>query len=141
MSNVKPPSRWSGAAPSKWPGERLGFPDEGRGSVGRPGRRIFALLIDWAACFVVYAAFFFQNPWASTIIFMIEQIVLIVFTGGGFGHLILGLRVVKVDGTYAGWWRPIIRTALLVLTIPALIWDSDQRGLHDVFAGTVLVRR
>ena len=72
---------------------------------------------------------------------MIEQIVLIAFTGSGFGHLILGLRVVKVDGTHAGWWRPIIRTALLVLTIPALIWDSDQRGLHDVFAGTVLVRK
>jgi uncharacterized RDD family membrane protein YckC len=141
VSNAKPPARWSGAAPSNWPGERLGFPEEGRGSVGRPGRRIGALLIDWAVCFVVYAAFFFGNAWAATIIFMIEQIVLIAFTGSGFGHLILGLRVVKVDGTYAGWWRPIIRTAFLVLTIPALIWDSDQRGLHDVFAGTVLVRK
>ncbi|PPF85180.1 RDD family protein [Subtercola sp. Z020] len=141
MSNTKPPARWSGAAPSVWPGERLGFPEEGRGSVARPGRRIFALLIDWAVCFVVYAAFFFGNPWAATIIFIIEQVILLAFTGSGFGHLILGLRLVKVDGTFAGWWRPIIRTGLLVLTIPALIWDSDQRGLHDVFAGTVLVRR
>ncbi|MEA9984831.1 MULTISPECIES: RDD family protein [Subtercola] len=141
MSNPQSPSRWSGAAPSKWPGERLGFPQEGRGSVARPGRRIGALLIDWAVCFVVYAAFFFGNAWASTIIFAVEQIVLIALTGGGFGHLVTGLRVVKVNGMYAGWWRPIIRTAFLILTIPALIWDSDQRGLHDVFAGTVLVRR
>ncbi|QWT23428.1 RDD family protein [Subtercola sp. PAMC28395] len=141
MSNVKSSSRFSGAAPSNWPGERLGFPEEGRGSVARPGRRIGALLLDWAVCFVIYAAFFFGNAWAATIIFVVEQVVLIAFTGSGFGHLLLGLRVVKVDGTFAGWWRPIIRTGLLILTIPALIWDSDQRGLHDVFAGTVLVRK
>ncbi|CAN5381624.1 hypothetical protein BH09ACT6_BH09ACT6_18820 [soil metagenome] len=109
--------------------------------MARPGRRIVALLLDWAVCFVIYAAFFFGNAWAATIIFAIEQIVLIALTGSGFGHLLLGLRVVKVDGTFAGWWRPIIRTGLLILTIPALIWDSDQRGLHDVFAGTVLVRK
>jgi hypothetical protein len=30
---------------------------------------------------------------------------------------------------------------LLVLIIPAVIWDSDQRGLHDVFAGTMLIKR
>jgi hypothetical protein len=26
------------------------------------------------------------------------------------------------------------------LIIPAVIWDGDQRGLHDKIAGTVLVR-
>jgi len=25
--------------------------------------------------------------------------------------------------------------------IPALIWDLDQRGMHDRLVGTVLVRR
>jgi uncharacterized RDD family membrane protein YckC len=129
-----------GAAPSEWPGERLGFPREGRGSVARPGRRIAALLIDFAVCFVVYYAFFYGNDWASLIIFMIEQIVLIIAVGGGIGHLVMGLRVAKLNGGYAGWWRPIVRTVLLVVLIPPLIWDSDQRGLHDVFAGTVLIR-
>ncbi|GGF24124.1 hypothetical protein GCM10011399_17110 [Subtercola lobariae] len=109
--------------------------------MARPGRRMIALVIDFVVCFVIYAAFFFGNPWASTIIFFGEQVVLIALTGSGFGHVLLGLRVVKVDGTYAGWWRPIIRTFFLILTVPPLIWDSDQRGLHDVFAGTVLVRR
>ena len=37
-------------------------------------------------------------------------------------------------------WRPLVRTVLLCLAIPALIWDRDQRGLHDRGAGTVLVR-
>jgi len=35
----------------------------------------------------------------------------------------------------------VIRTVLLCLFIPAVIWDRDQRGMHDRLAGTVLVRR
>ena len=27
-----------------------------------------------------------------------------------------------------------------VIVIPALVWDSDQRGFHDKVAGTVLIR-
>jgi hypothetical protein len=34
-----------------------------------------------------------------------------------------------------------VRTVLLCLAVPALIWDRDQRGLHDKAAQTVLVRR
>jgi hypothetical protein len=30
---------------------------------------------------------------------------------------------------------------LLCIVIPAVIWDSDQRGMHDRLSGTVLVRR
>lgn len=128
------------AAPSEWPGQRLGFPREGVGSVARPGRRLAALAIDFAACFLVYAAFFWGNDWASLIIFVIEQLVLMWTIGGGFGHICMGLRLIRIDRSRAGLWRPILRTGLLCLLLPALVWDSDQRGLHDVFSGTVLVR-
>ena len=30
--------------------------------------------------------------------------------------------------------------ALLCLLIPAVIWDADQRGLHDRYAGTLVAR-
>ena len=33
-----------------------------------------------------------------------------------------------------------LAAVLLCLAIPALIWDRDQRGLHDKAAQTVLVR-
>jgi hypothetical protein len=33
-----------------------------------------------------------------------------------------------------------VRTLLLCLVIPVLVWDSDQRGFHDKIAGTVLIR-
>lgn len=124
----------------EYPGKRLGRPPEGLGSVARPGRRIAALLIDFALCFLIYSAFFYESNWASLAIFAVEQITLIVLLGGGVGHLALGMRVVRLDGSWAGPWRPVLRTALLSLLIPAVIWDADQRGLHDVFAGTVLIR-
>jgi hypothetical protein len=49
--------------------------------------------------------------------------------------------VVPLTGGYLGLWRPFARTALLCVVIPAVIWDRDQRGLHDRLIGTVLVRR
>jgi uncharacterized RDD family membrane protein YckC len=47
--------------------------------------------------------------------------------------------VVRLDGRPPGLWRAALRTALLLLLVPALVWDRDGRGLHDKAAGTVLV--
>ena len=52
----------------------------------------------------------------------------------------LGMRVVPITGGPLGVWRPLVHTLLLCLAIPALIWDKNQRGMHDVVAGTILVR-
>ncbi|CAN5440468.1 RDD family protein [soil metagenome] len=128
-----------------WPGERLGLPAEGPRSIARAGRRIGALFIDWGVAWLVSVAFFRvgdwqPNSWATLAIFAAEQLVLLWTVGGGIGHLLLGMRVVPVKPAPLGLWRPVVRTALLCLAIPALIWDADQRGLHDRLAGTMLVR-
>jgi hypothetical protein len=34
----------------------------------------------------------------------------------------------------------LIRTVLLLLVVPAAVWDRDSRGLHDKAAGAVQVR-
>ena len=47
-----------------YPGERLGRPATGRGSIGRPGRRIGALFIDYAAATVLATAFFGYDQFA-----------------------------------------------------------------------------
>lgn len=126
--------------PSSYPGERLGLPVSGPGSVGRIGRRIAALAIDWACAMVISWAFFAYDSFATLAIFAIVQILFIPTLGGSPGHRLVGMRVQRAHGGWPGLWRPIVRTALLVLVIPAVIWDSDQRGLHDKIAGTVLVR-
>lgn len=129
------------APASDWPGRRLGLPASGPRSVARLGRRIAALAIDWAAAVLISIAFFRYDPWATLAIFAVAQVVFLLTVGGSVGHLLLGMRVVPIRGGQLGWWRPFARTALLCLVIPAVIWDSDQRGMHDRLSGTILVRR
>ena len=81
-----------------------------------------------------------HDPIATIVVFAIVQVLFIPTLGGSPGHRILGMRVVALGGVWPGLWRPIVRTLLLVLVIPAVIWDADNRGLHDKAAGTVLVR-
>lgn len=145
MPENTPPRTFGELAPSEWPGERLGLPDKGSGSVGRVGRRLVALLLDWAiavvAVFILFPSLGVQQrSLLNLAFFVVLQILFIPTIGGSIGHRLLGLRLVAIDGRWVGPWRPITRTVLLVLIIPALVWDSDQRGFHDKIAGTVLIR-
>lgn len=126
--------------PSDYPGERLGLPETGPRSIGRPGRRIAALAIDYACAAILAFAFFDYDAVAILVIFAAVQIFFVPTIGGSPGHRILGLRVVALRGGWIGVWRPIVRAVLLTLVIPAVIWDSDQRGFHDKLAGTALIR-
>lgn len=129
------------AASDEWPGKRLGLPRSGPRSVARFGRRLVALLVDWLPAYLVSYAFFGSNVWVTLGIFAALQILFISLLSGSVGHLILGMRVVPVSGGWVGIARPALRTVLLCIVIPAVIWDKDQRGMHDRLSGTVLVRR
>lgn len=98
------------------------------------------MAIDWGIAVVLSMAFFAYNPWATLAIFGVMQIVFIPTIGGSIGHRIVRLRVVPLTGGWVGLWRPVVRTVLLCIVVPALVWDSDQRGFHDKVAGTVLIR-
>ena len=113
--------------------------------MGRPGRRIAALAIDWALAYAVSVLFFRSDDSTVmnvtiTLCFVVLQSVFIPTIGGSIGHRLVGLRVVPLAGGWVGLWRPVVRSLLLGLVIPALVWDSDQRGFHDKIAGTVLIR-
>ena len=122
-----------------YPGERLGLPREGTGSIGRLGRRVGALFIDYGAAYVI-SGFFGWDPLVILALFAAIQLVFLPTLQGSPGHRLFGLRLVRADGAWVGLWRPVIRTALLIVAIPAVIWDADQRGLHDKAAGTILIR-
>lgn len=109
-------------------------------SVARVGRRFAALAIDVSLPALVSLVFFGYDRWVSLILFVVLQAVFIPTIGGSIGHRLLGMRVVAISGGWVGLWRPLLRSVLLSLLIPALVWDSDQRGFHDKVAGTVLVR-
>lgn len=113
--------------------------------MARVGRRIAALFIDWAIAYGLSFAFFSQpdgvtNGFITSAIFAVMQTVFVAFAAGGIGHRLLGMRVVAINGRWVGVLRPAVRALLLTLVIPAVVFDADQRGLHDRLAGTLLVR-
>lgn len=126
---------------ANWAGKRLGLPEAGPGSLAKMGRRIIALVIDWSLALLVSRAFFNSDNTATLTFFLLEQWLLVATTGNSFGHLIAGIRVRRLDGSQVGIVPALLRIGLILLVIPATIWDSDNRGLHDKAAKTVLVRR
>jgi uncharacterized RDD family membrane protein YckC len=130
-----------GSDTSSYPGERLCRPQSGPGSVGRPGRRLAGIVIDWVLALLVARGFLASLSSAGPLLVLFLEHTLLVGTAGfSVGHRLTGLRVEAVSGGFAGMGRAALRSLLLCLAIPALIWDRDQRGLHDKAARTLLVR-
>ncbi len=131
--------------PGKYRGERLGLPESGSGSLAGQGRRLGALLVDWALAYLIIAAFGWhpstqQGQWGVLAVFAAEHLLLLSTLGYTIGKRIFGLHVGKLGGPLTPL-NVVVRTVLLMLVIPAIIWDRDGRGLHDRLAGTVELRR
>ena len=53
---------------------------------------------------------------------------------------LFGIRVIRVDRpTRVTVLDAAVRTILLLLLVPAFIWDKDGRGLHDRVTRTAVV--
>ncbi|MCW2778727.1 MAG: transporter, partial [Frankiales bacterium] len=74
------------------------------------------------------------------VVLAVVTIVGLLLAGQTPGMRLLGLRVRRLDGSGLGLVPAALRTALLVLLVPAVISDRDGRGLHDRAAGTVVVQ-
>src|SRR6266545_1826169 len=86
--------------PQKWPGERLGLPERGPGSVASMGTRLVALLIDGVlASLIAYA---FTAPAAplnwSLVPWFVITVLTVSFFGCTPGMWLLGIRVARTDG-------------------------------------------
>ncbi|AIA03189.1 hypothetical protein DC74_2689 [Streptomyces noursei] len=126
-------------------GQQLGLPEEGPGSIARVGRRFGALFIDWALCLLVAYGLLSggkaqsASNWAL-VVFAVLSVLTVGTVGCTPGKRLLGLRVVSEGGGRITLPRVVLRTVLLVLVIPAAIWDRDGRGLHDRLSRSVQVR-
>lgn len=117
-------------------------------------RRLGALLVDWLACYFIVllvlgpanvvggARAAEANLWI-TLLFLAESTLLTATLGGSFGKLVTRLRVVTTDGRpFVTPWKALVRTILVLLVIPPVVFRPDGRGLHDmaVGSGTVTLR-
>jgi uncharacterized RDD family membrane protein YckC len=130
------------------PGVRLGLPADGPGSVARFGRRAGAIIVDFVLCDLI-AGLFGYHPaghnsgvasFLPLIVFAVENLLLVGTVGYTVGHRLFRMQVHRLGGGLPGPLLAFVRTLLLCLAVPALIWDRDQRGVHDRVPGTVLVR-
>jgi RDD family len=140
--------RHAASAGEPYPGSRLGVPADGPGSVASWGRRFLALAVDWVASLLVAGAFFGTavwgqgwQAWAPMGVFLVEASVLTALVGGSFGQLVLRVAVVRVDNKPLNLLQTVARTALICLVVPPLVFNRDNRGLHDLAVGTVTLRR
>jgi uncharacterized RDD family membrane protein YckC len=131
-----------------YPGQRLGLPPEGPGAVAGWGRRIAALFLDWlAASFVATALRPLVDggraweQFGPLLVFWFEATLLTALVGGSFGQRLLGVAVVRLDGRPPSLAAAAVRTFLICLAVPPLVFNRDNRGLHDLAVGTVVVRR
>ncbi|HVQ87327.1 MAG TPA: RDD family protein [Actinomycetes bacterium] len=132
---------------SDYAGQRLGLPESGAGSAAPWGLRIGAIFIDWFVALGITLAVVGQpaegDPGFSLIVlgvFALEYVVLLYTAGRTLGMVATGLRVLPVGRNNLGIGFVLLRTFLLALVLPAVVYDRDRRGFHDRAGRTVVVR-
>ena len=138
-------------APQAYRGEKIGLPQAGRGSLATTGARLVAFIVDALASGLVATLFVphhgddtFSNrlpaSW-SLIPFVLDYVVGVLVAGRTLGMYLTGLRLIRVSKDVAvDPLRIIVRTVLLLLFVPALVFDRDGRGMHDKLTDTAVVK-
>ena len=93
--------------------------------------------VRWAIAAAVFVGYFFvqEGAWGTTL-----------------GKRVFGLRVVRLDGSVAGWQEALARSVLrlvevnpvLLGALPAALavaWSRRKQRLGDMIAGTLVIRR
>jgi uncharacterized RDD family membrane protein YckC len=83
-------------------------------------------------CYAVWELFYFGYSWAAS--------------GKTFGMALLGIRVVRADGTALSPWRAVLRAVVFPLSflffglgLVGILVQREHRALHDLIAGSAVV--
>lgn len=150
----------------RYRGNRLGLPESGTGSVPGVTRRLVGLALDWGiSAMLVWVAINFGligqevsaaaagggdaeaialtnfTTVSTLVVFAAMSIVLLTLFGTTIGRRIVGVGITATGEREWPWFVSMaVRTLLLCLVIPAVVYDRDTRGLHDRAAGTIATR-
>jgi uncharacterized RDD family membrane protein YckC len=112
--------------------------------VAPAGRRFLAITIDWLMSWAVGSIFFEQDqgrPFWIALVFFLQIFLLTSTTGASAGQRILNLRVLRYPELQPlGIGATLLRTLLILLVIPAVVYDKDGRGLHDRIVGSAVMQ-
>ena len=107
------------------------------------GRRAAAFLVDGVLCAMVAGLFTYPDPpggW-STLVFLVAYTLFIGLFAESPGMRLLRIRCEGVaDGRPIGLFRALLRTALIILLVPALLTTADGRRWHDKVTGAIVLR-
>lgn len=124
-------------------GARLGLPEQGPGSLATFSSRAGAFALDCLAAAVVAGLFTapeLPRNW-SLLSFAVLYVGGTALAGQTLGMRLVGLRLARAgEPGRIGLPAAVLRTALLIVVVPALVTDSDGRGWHDRVSGTAVVR-
>ncbi|GAA1626783.1 RDD family protein [Actinoplanes couchii] len=106
------------------------------------GPRLGALVIDWVLCLLIASLYAspVEKSWPAVLVLIVAN----TFFLGLFGQT-PGMRLMRVRcdaypvGGVIGPVRGLLRAFLLALFVPAIILNSEGRGLHDRAAGSIVV--
>ncbi len=106
-------------------------------------KRFMALLIDQ----LLFGAVFFWVFFGIPVLFLVYETILVSqWNGQTIGKKIMGIRVVKTDGSSVDWVKAFVRSLCRYLSSLALLlgyfwmlWDKDSQTWHDKLAETDVV--
>jgi hypothetical protein len=104
-------------------------------------RRAVGLVIDWVASLLIATLLVHGRVqlW-PLLVLSVMNVLLVTMIGTTLGMRVAGTRIVPW-GPGTPWpLRVIVRTALLLLVVPAAIGGAAGRPLHDRLAGTAILR-
>lgn len=121
------------------PGARPGL------EVASWARRIGALLIDGVASALVTLAVlgpegYSNSSFGPLVVFFLETGFGTAIAGGSFGQLLTRIRVLRTDGRPVSLLRALLRSLLVCVVVPPLVFRPDGRGLHDLATDSAAYR-
>ena len=140
------------------PAETSADNNEARVEPAGLGQRFLALLADWLMCLLIAgglvrvgllattdpdALFGPEQVWPSLVL-VVEYAFFLAISTQTPGMRLLRIHCVRfTDGRQLGVGRAAVRGVLLALVLPILtvFVDPNRRGLHDLAAGSIVVRQ
>lgn len=106
------------------------------------GPRLGALVIDWVLCLLIASLYATpaEKSWPAVLVLVMANTFFLGLFGQTPGMRLLRVRCISYpDGGVLGLGRGLLRAVLLALFVPAIILNSQGRGLHDRAAGSMVV--